>query len=514
MSKTLKTILYILGGILLVLTLGFFILKAVLTNKIETFVHQELPKNMEADYKTLDLNLWSGGAYLTSPTIVIKNQGTGQVHTNISADTLQLTQLDYWGYLFKDKVKLSKFSLEHPVVLHYPHLVGSDSASSGSSTNLKNRFLIDTLALSDASLTIYDSTQDSVALHSPSVNLSIRGISLDSTTISAKIPFNYTTFSVGADSIFAKTSPYENTTVGSLSVENRTATLTKVRLKTKYSRAKHARLLEKERDHFDLEIDEIHLGAIDFGFRDAQFFFGSSHLEFKSPNLNIFRNKLVADAPTTKPLYSEMLRKLPFQLSIDSASISNANIRYTEKVNENTQGGTLTFSNLNAAISNLGNTYGEGENTTLDISAQFMEEAPVQVTWTFDVNNASDAFTFKADVGHLNASELNKFTEPNLFVRLQGDAQQTYFTINGNAESSQIDFKIKYDEFKVKVLEKGESDKKWLISTFANLLLSDNSNSADNDFKDGSAQVERVENKSFFNYLWLNVRAGLKATLM
>jgi len=75
-------------------------------------------------------------------------------------------------------------------------------------------------------------------------------------------------------------------------------------------------------------------------------------------------------------------------------------------------------------------------------------------------------------------------------------------------------FKIKYDEFKVKVLEKGESDKKWLISTFANLLLSDNSNSADNDFKDGSAQVERVENKSFFNYLWLNVRAGLKATLM
>ncbi len=516
MSKTSKVILWVLGGLLLISIVGYFVARTVLKNKFETFVNQGLPENITANYQFLQLDLWNGSAHLLNPNFVIRNSTSGEVHTNISADTLQLHKLDYWEYFFSNKIILKQLTLNHPVVLYHPHKKASktDTTTAGSPGNFKKQLLLDRFKIRDASLTVYDKTEDSVSVHTPSLDLELNNIRLDSASLQSAIPFRYGSYSLRADSIFAKTSQYENITAGKATIEHRNLLLEKVRLKTKYGRERHAQLLKRERDHFNLEIDQVALQAIDFGFRDSQFFFSSQKLHLQSPFLYIFRNKLVADDPSTKPLYSKMLRELPFQLTIDSAAITQANIQYTEKVKEGTHGGTITFSDFNASIARLSNTYGADEETTIDIKAQFMDEAPFQVTWSFDVNDKSDAFTFRADVGHLNASELNKFTEPNLLVRLRGDAQQTYFTIDGHNTVSHVDFRMKFDQFKVKVMEKNENEKNWLISTFANLLLANNSNGSDNDFKDGSAKVQRVTNKSIFNFLWLNVRAGLKAILL
>ena len=107
----------------------------------------------------------------------------------------------------------------------------------------------------------------------------------------------------------------------------------------------------------------------------------------------------------------------------------------------------------------------------MKITSTFMQSTPVNVDWTFDVQDTSDAFTFKADIGPLAAEQLNSFTKPNLRAALEGKVDQTFFSIYGTSNQSEIDMRIKYDHFKVDLLKEDGSSTKTLLSGLANLFL-------------------------------------------
>src|SRR5690606_20505285 len=117
-----------------------------------------------------------------------------------------------------------------------------------------------------------------------------------------------------------------------------------------------------ERDHFNLTIDSILIKNHVFGIKnDSIFYFESKQVNFYQPIFKIYRDKLVEDDLSYKPLYSKSLRNLKFDLQLDQVILNNATIVYTEKVKEETNGGRLEFSDLNATISNLGNVSKENE---------------------------------------------------------------------------------------------------------------------------------------------------------
>jgi hypothetical protein len=206
-----------------------------------------------------------------------------------------------------------------------------------------------------------------------------------------------------------------------------------------------------------------------------------------------------------------VLRDLNFGIAFNSVFINNAIITYTEKVKEDTNGGKLLFSKLNAQIKNLDNTYESGEKvTSAKIMAVFMDNTPIDVLWEFDVNNLHDEFIFRADIGKLYAKSMNQFMKPNLNVQLNGEIDKTYFTINGNDLNSHIDLKLKYDNFDVLVLKENGKEKSKLLSSIVNLFVSKNSNGNSENFRHGSkSEVKRIRHKSVFNYLWLNIKSGL-----
>ena len=174
----------------------------------------------------------------------------------------------------------------------------------------------------------------------------------------------------------------------------------------------------------------------------------------------------------------------------------------------------MSFTQLKADIKNISNTYGAGEKTTLDIDAIFMAKTPIKVYWEFDVNDVNDAFVFKADIGKLPSPDLNPFSQPNLKVLLEGELLQTYSTISGNANTSRVNMKANYEEFKVVILDKEGEKKNKVLSALANLLIKKSSDRAEDgfreSFKDG---IERDKTKSIFNFLWLNLKAGLASIM-
>src|SRR5690606_5891249 len=150
------------------------------------------------------------------------------------------------------------------------------------------------------------------------------------------------------------------------------------------------------------------------------------------------------------------------------------------------------------------------EETSVNIDAIFMENTPISVDWSFDDENGNDEVVFKADVGDLAENQMNQFMDPDLNLRLNGEINKTYFTISGNDHASLIDLKLQYNNFDVVVLKQNGTEKNKLLSGLINIFVSKDSRDKQNEFRYGQAKdIERDRTKSVFNYLWLNIKAGL-----
>ncbi|RFN59694.1 AsmA family protein [Marixanthomonas ophiurae] len=514
MTKKIRLFIIVLLSVLIIFIGGIVAINYFFKNKVENFLATRLPENIIQSYDDLRLDMYEGTLTLINPTVEIQNKEDSKIHTQISVEKLIIDDISYWDYLLNDKIHIDEISINKPKVVYYKNRLkkSRDSSQSGFITMNRPVFL-DRLKIEDATISIFDGKKDSLMLFTNHFSLEVDSITTNEEIIRKRLPIAFGAYKAQTDSVFVKVSDYENVTVKNMQLENKNIAISDIHLYTKYSRAKHARIIPVEKDHFDLKIDLFLVKKIDFGFQNRRLFISGDAVTLKNPYLDIFRNKLVTDDKTTKPLYSKMLRNLAFDLTLDSVKINNAGIVYTEKVKKDNKGGEINFKSLNATMSNVSNTYKAPKKTEIDIDAIFMENTPFTTNWSFDVNNTNDTFLFKANVGTLPAKDINSFTIPNLKVQLEGEANKTYFTIDGNNTTSHVDLKINYDQFKVSILNKKGDKRDGFLSAIANIFISKDSEKSNQDFRKGSGEVTRDTTKSFFNYLWLNAQKGLKSSL-
>src|SRR5690606_31691619 len=105
------------------------------------------------------------------------------------------------------------------------------------------------------------------------------------------------------------------------------------------------------------------------------------------------------------------------------------------------------------------------------------------------------------------------FFEPNLHIQVEGTINQMYYTFSGNNVMSKGDIKMKYEDFKFNILDKDRLKINKLLTAIGNIFLNDGSKTDPNGFRYGNMEVERQTNKSFYNYLWLNIREGMLNTI-
>lgn len=515
MKKGAKKIVYALLILGTVLVVGTMTVNLFLKNKLADFINHRLPAHMVRSFETISVGIWDGSITLSKATLVLKNKGNGIAHTKFNVEKLTVTDISYWEYILHEEIHVENITLENPTITYYEDRVNkTDDTTRQGLFNIYKPIIIDKLAINNTRLAIFEKGKDSTKLYTNGLSVELDGIRIDKNTISLKIPLEYAAYKAQSDTVFVKVSPYENLTAHGFSIENRTAFFKKLSLKTKYSKRELSRLIGTERDHYDLSVGSLTISGIDFGFNKNRFFAKSKKVHLSKPSLEIYRDKLVADDPTTKPLYSKMLRDLPFALTVDSLEIVDGAINYEERQNAENMGGSINFENFNATIANIGNTYTSPTMTEINITSHFMENTPLSVHWNFDVQNTADQFQFKAEVGHLVADRLNSFTEPNLNVMLTGNTNRTYFTIDANNTSSTIAMKINYSDFKVTLLQKDGKGKNRFLSAIANIFISKNSERHNEYYKEGNATATRNKTKSVFNYLWLNVKEALIKILL
>ena len=137
-----------------------------------------------------------------------------------------------------------------------------------------------------------------------------------------------------------------------------------------------------------------------------------------------------------------------------------------------------------------------------------MNNSPFNVKWIFNVMDKTDGFKFHGKITNLNTADLSRFTKPYINATTTGTFDYLDFTINGNDYNSEENAALKYHNLKVKLFRKNDRAKESKFkSVIANLVVK---NDTDGEIKNTTVKTERIPEKSFFNFLWLNVAGILK----
>lgn len=508
MNKKIKILLFLV----FFFTFGFLLLQWLAKNYAEHFLTQKLPSHFELMYSDLDINMLSGSIVLHNTSFKIKNKDTLQNHTYLKLETLQLNGIGYWDLLFNETLSIKNILLKNPKLNYYPY---KQTASKISETKTNSKgiktIIFNELNIINGSINIMKQSEDSIKLSVPYYKLTVLEGKINLRSV-GQTPITYKSYKLKAKDIILGNSDYETFKIDSIYTNKEVLLIENLQIMPKYDKIELSAHISKERDYINLNIPKIILRNLDFNFNENRFGIAVTSAEIVEPNLEIYRDKLLPDDLTIKPLYSEFLRNLKFNLAINQTEIKNGYISYAELVDPDKKAGKLFFDKVDATLTHITNLE-KAKKTEIKIYSELMGKATLELNWSFDVNDAYDAFKVSGSINNLPAEILNPFFKPNLNALAEGTLQQMYFTFYGDTNKSKGEMKIKYKDFKFKLLRKNSFKINKFLTAIGNIFVNDGSKTNAEGFRYGKIQAEREVTKSFFNYLWLNVKSGIVSTL-
>ncbi|MBQ0786442.1 MAG: hypothetical protein KBT69_03015 [Oceanihabitans sp.] len=491
---------------------GLFFLQNKFKAEVILAIDTKLPKNTTLEYTKIHANVFTGTVELDSLSAKAVYTDKNLMAT-LQANTLKVDGFSLWQFIFNKTIAVDNIVFTQPILEYHSYSEKQwEQKDATANSQLDKAITIHNVSVVNGVLKVKDGNADKVTASAHAIHFNLKELQLNAETVQQKIPFSYLEYQLTTKQIFMNMSAYEVLKIDDLRIANEALHLKNIFLETKFSKEALSREIKVERDHVNLHIPEIGINKLDFGFHKDVFFVAADSGKITQPNLSIYRDKRVSDDMRIKNLYSEKLRNLPIDLSIHRLDISNGNVAYAERVDATSQAGELFFKSVNASITNLGNTYKNGEKTKIAVRSNFMGKAPMHLDVSFDVTNKQDAFLASGAFENFHAKIVNSFFEANLNAKAEGKIEQIYFTFSGNNVSAKGDLKMKYEAFQFEILN-GRNKVNTFLTTIGNVFIKDGSKAGKDGFRYGEIAADRNNTKSFFNYLWINVQSGLISAL-
>ena len=496
--------------LVLIFVAGLF-LNSFVEKKAVSLLEKQLP---ELKFEDLDVQVFKNAAELTKIDLT-----NGEV--NIQSERLKVSGLNYWKFLTKKNIDLNTIEINDPEVVYQKQSSGekpngkqkNTDKSSSNSAGLNKKISVKEIVLNDAKFTLLDSASEE-KIKVKTFDFQLHNLEVDSTSVSEKIPFNFKSFILKADSVFLKIDDRHILNVASIDIQKKKSSLKGLKLESIYSKQEFQKHTPVEKDRYDLTIDSIAIANQEFGFQNDSLKFQASNFLINNGDFQIYRDKMQPKDNSIKPMYSEMLRKLPFLLKIDTLNVEKTRIVYEERMKADRQPGKVVFANVNGTISNVTNFSNSAEFPTTRVVAvaDFMNEASLQLNWSFRVNNLSDWFDISGNMSSLSAKNMNGFLKPAMNVQAEGEITSMDFDFSGNRNKATGGVNISYKNFKIEVLKKDGTEKSGFLTTVANIFVKHNGESGRN--VNEGLEITRDKTKSFWNYLWSCIKKGALKTFV
>lgn len=515
MTVSRKILIGVLAFALFLLLLNFG-LNFWISSHLPKIINDENDSAYHITFKKLEVSLINS-TILAEEVVVIPKSALKDTlsKTGIYAQvkTVKISHYKIWNILFGHKIEAKSITFTKPEIVLYQETEDTKNVRSQVMDPFRKIIVVSDVFINNGDLKIIYTKTNKAILSVSNIALEMDGILITDSTLGEKIPFSFSNYTLSCDSLYFRPNPFYHITTNSITT---TATHLEVKnfaLIPEYSRAEFVRKIPKEKDLFTVNAAHLTIKNMAWGYKKDLFFFNSGSITLDSVFANIYRGKMPPDDLSKKPLYNKLLREIPFDLNIDTLAIQNSTLEYEEEKTAENGAGLLSFQKFNLTANHISSGFQKTKipDVTIKINSQFMNTSPLTINWRLNVLDQTDGFTIQGKILNFPVEKLTPFIKPYLNVTAKGILDQVRFNFTGNDKSIKGDFAMDYEDLKITVYRKNERKKKnKFLSSIAGLFVKKDS---EEKLKKTEVKVERIPEKSFFNFLWRAVAEGLKKTL-
>jgi len=443
---------------------------------------------------------------LSVKKLTIKNVGAKKAYKekiliidNISIDKPSLTIVNK-RYSFNDTVKVGKPKTPYQLV-----------------KNIFKQLRIDSISLKDISVNYINKsnpvTKQTAINH---LDINISRILIDSLSALDSTRFYYTKgveFALHNYKIATPDSMYKAELKQIyFSTARREIILDGVSFLPRYNHTEFYEKLGTSGDIFTLKFKKIAILDIDLQrfLRDQKLYAGAMNIT--NANVQIYSNsnyKGKKSIKIGKDPHQE-LQKVALDMKLSKLNLTHSDIIYSELDATTQQTGIITFNNTTGHFFNVTNDADVKKTSPFmiaRISTHFMNVAPLQVNFKFNLNAKNGAFNYSGTLGKFDGRILDKLVKPLALVHVQSaDVERLNFNVDANNYNSKGHLEFYYKNLNVQLLKKvdgkAELQKQGFISKIANSLIINNENPDKKGvFRPGPIDLKREPTVSFFNFL-------------
>ena len=520
--------------------------KPILQAKLKELVLKSSDSLYHIEYSDFDLNIASGDATLSNFKLIpdtavyqklvalkkapdnifhldvkkltIKNVGARKAYqekmldiSDISIDKPNLTIISK-RYAFNDTVKVGKPKAPYEIMKKIFKQLRIDSISlKDISVNYinKNHPVTKRTALKHLDIHISNVLIDSLSGQDPKRFYYTKGI--DVTVHDYHIATPDSLYNVDLKRIYFSTS-------------QRQIILDKVSFLPRYNKTDFYKKVGEATDRFTLRFNQIAMSDIDLQsiLRDQILYAGT--IDIKKSNVDIYNNNAYKGHKSSKIGKDphQALQNVALDMKFKRLNISNTNISYSEADATSGATGVIIFNNTTGYFNNVTNDDDAKKLNpymTAHIRTRFMNVAPLQVNFKFNLLAKNGAFNYSGTLGSFDGRKLDKLVKPLALVHIESaDIKKLTFNVNASNYGGKGHLEFYYKNLNVQLLKKVDGkaglQNQTLISTLANTLIIKNDN-PDNkgNFRQGPIDLPRDPTTSFFSFLYKALLDGLKPSV-
>jgi len=244
-------------------------------------------------------------------------------------------------------------------------------------------------------------------------------------------------------------------------------------------------------------------------------------LTVNNSSIKIYRDISYPLEPVNKVGHypSQMIMKSDMPLNIKKVRFKNIYLEYKEKNAKSSKPGAVRFERGEINIENVTNipaAIKENNIMTISYKANVLGALQMNTTFKFFLNAGDGKFAVDGTLGSCNAKSLNQISVPMARIRIDtGFIDGANFNLTGNDYGARGEFVMRYKDFKIALLKKGEESisgkKRKLLSALANSIIK-NDNPQNGKLRTFTVEYDRDPAKSFFNLVWKSIFTGMKGT--
>ncbi|MFH6964346.1 hypothetical protein ACHRVK_18310 [Flavobacterium plurextorum] len=507
--------------------ISLFVL-VILTNiSLNYWIKKQLPiiiheKNKTAyniNYEKVEVSLFSRNIYAQTLLVSPKNEPKDSKNGLFSKiESVTIKHFNIWDLAFRDIIQAESIIINKPRVILYKKgeklLNDNKSIKTQIIEPFRKIIAVSNIYLNDGTVDVVSLDTEKPILSIKKIILKLEGILLTDATLKQKIPLQYKTYALVIDSLFYRPNAFYHINIGKISTEKNFLKINNFSHLPQFNRREFIKRLDQEKDIYTLKFDSAQVQKMNWGFKNDRFFFKANSVVINHFDANIYRGKMPKDDLSKKYLYNHLLRNIKFPLQIDTLQVLKSKLVYEEEIDFAKGPGVLNFDKFNLQAVNLKSGFGwkKTDDVKIKVKCLFMKNSPLDVDWSFNVLDKKDSFHIQGVISNFNVAAMGQFSKPYMNASFTGNFNKYRFDFYGNDNISKGNASLDYDDLKVKLYKKEKPEKEAkLKSAIANLLVK---NDSKDKAKTADIEIERIQEKSFYNFLWRSIAESLKKILI